>query len=357
MAAPDDTSEIEAAISRGEVIPAGIIAVMGKTEGNGCVNDFSRGFAVQSLRLLLGRYLEPPALAKISIVMSGGTEGAMAPHWLVFEIVERESVPPGAPALAVAATATRDLMPEEIGRLGQVDAVADGVCDAMKAAAIESPSDVHFVQVKCPLLTADRVREANYRASTTATTDTLKSMGLSRGAASLGVAVALGEISRESLSDHLIGRDFEYFSSRASASAGIELMANEIIVFGMSAEWTGPLTIDHAVMADNIDIGPLRELLQRQGLAANGQLTPKEQERLVAILAKAEAASDGRLRGRRHTMLNDSDISATRHARGFVAGAVAGLVGHSEIYVSGGAEHQGPDGGGPCAMIVRSPIS
>jgi hypothetical protein len=57
--------------------------------------------------------------------------------------------------------------------------------------------------------------------------------------------------------------------------------------------------------------------------------------------------------GYRHTMLDDSDISATRHARAFVCGALAGLIGHAEIYVSGGAEHQGPDGGGPVALIVR----
>ena len=54
-------------------------------------------------------------------------------------------------------------------------------------------------------------------------------------------------------------------------------------------------------------------------------------------------------------MLDDSDISATRHARAFVCGALAGLIGHAEIYVSGGAEHQGPDGGGPVALIVRRP--
>ena len=51
-------------------------------------------------------------------------------------------------------------------------------------------------------------------------------------------------------------------------------------------------------------------------------------------------------------MNDDSDISSTRHARGFVAGALGGLVGHTEIFVSGGAEHQGPDGGGPVAVIV-----
>ena len=53
-------------------------------------------------------------------------------------------------------------------------------------------------------------------------------------------------------------------------------------------------------------------------------------------------------------MLTDSDLSPTRHARGFLGGVLAGIVGHAEIYVSGGAEHQGPDGGGPVAVIVEA---
>ena len=77
-----------------------------------------------------------------------------------------------------------------------------------------------------------------------------------------------------------------------------------------------------------------------------------ERAKVVALFGKAEASASGTLRGLRHTMLNDSDISSTRHARAFVAGALASVVGHAEIYVSGGAEHQGPDGGGPVAVIV-----
>ena len=52
-------------------------------------------------------------------------------------------------------------------------------------------------------------------------------------------------------------------------------------------------------------------------------------------------------------MLNDSDIHSTRHARAVVGGVLASLIGHCELYVSGGAEHQGPAGGGPVAAIVR----
>lgn len=347
-AAPDDTSGIEAAIAQGRIDPAGIVAVLGKTEGNGNVNDFTRGFATQSLTLMLAKHLGEGA-REVCLVMSGGTEGAMAPHWTVFE--RREGSGAG-PALAIGRAHTPALKPEQLGRLAQVDQVTEGVRAAMADAQIADAADVHFVQIKCPLLTAQRISDATARRETVATQDTLKSMGLSRGASALGVAVALGEITRRMITDVMIGADTSVWSGRASASAGIELMNHEIVVLGMSAAWSGPLTIDHAVMADAIDIEPVRAALARLGLAAPGQLSAAQQKQLVAVLAKAEASRDGLLRGHRHTMLDDSDISSTRHARAFVAGALAGLVGHAEIYVSGGAEHQGPQGGGPVALIV-----
>ncbi|MGA7488102.1 MAG: ring-opening amidohydrolase, partial [Xanthobacteraceae bacterium] len=185
-----------------------------------------------------------------------------------------------------------------------------------------------------------------------ATRDTLKSMGLSRAASALGVAMALREIDRAALAEPDIGANWALWSGRASASAGIELLNHEIVVMGMSSAWSGPLAIDHAVMADAIDVEPVRAALGRLGLDAAGQLGADRRASLVALLGKAEASHDGRLRGYRHTMLDDSDIAATRHARAFVCGALAALVGHAEIYVSGGAEHQGPDGGGPVALIV-----
>jgi cyanuric acid amidohydrolase len=352
-AAPNDTSGIEAAIADGRIDPAGIVAILGKTEGNGNVNDFTRGFATHALTLMLDKHLWTGA-REVCLVMSGGTEGAMAPHWTVFERAQDPDQASGAgSALAIGRAHTRPLHPEQLGRLAQVDLVAAGILSAMADAQIRDPADVHFVQIKCPLLTAQRITEAENRGETVATRDTLKSMGLSRAASALGVAVALGEIARDAITDAAIGADTKLWSGRASASAGIELMNHEIVVLGMSAAWSGPLAIDHAVMADGIDIEPVRAALARLALAAPGQLSPAQRQQVVAVLAKAEASHDGRLRGNRHTMLDDSDISSTRHARAFVCGALAALVGHAEIYVSGGAEHQGPDGGGPVAIIVN----
>jgi cyanuric acid amidohydrolase len=52
----------------------------------------------------------------------------------------------------------------------------------------------------------------------------------------------------------------------------------------------------------------------------------------------AEAVWTGTLRGPRHTMLDDSDIHATRHARALVGGVIAGRGGDTRLFVSGGAE-------------------
>ncbi len=230
--APDDVRGLEAAIAAGTIDPAGILAIFGKTEGNGCVNDFTRGFATQSLTLALTRHIGEERARAVCYVMSGGTEGAMTPHWTIFERVEGEGAP--GPALAIGRVHTAALPAEDLGRLGQVRQVAAGVRQAMAEAGLTDPADVHFVQIKCPLLTAQRIGEAEARGATVAVRDTLKSMGLSRGASSLGVAVALGEIGEADITDAAIGRDLARWSGRASASAGVELLNHEIVVLGMS---------------------------------------------------------------------------------------------------------------------------
>src|SRR5689334_2809087 len=98
--APNDVSGIEAAITDGRIDPGGIVAILGKTEGNGNVNDFTRGFATLALTLALDRHLWANAGA-VCLVMSGGTEGAMAPHWTVFERGEDGAAAVPGPALAI----------------------------------------------------------------------------------------------------------------------------------------------------------------------------------------------------------------------------------------------------------------
>jgi len=149
--------------------------------------------------------------------------------------------------LSIGMAHTRDFLPEEIGRSAQIMETAKGVTAAMADAGITDPADVHFVQIKCPLLTSDRVEAANARGNKTATNSAYSSMAYSRGASALGVAVALGEISSDVGDDDVLRR-YDLFSSVASTSSGIELMHNVIIVLGNSASSASEFEIGHTVM-------------------------------------------------------------------------------------------------------------
>jgi cyanuric acid amidohydrolase len=353
---PGDVSGLMALIETGALAPSSIVAVLGKTEGNGGVNDFTREFAVAALCNALSPHLNlaPREVeARIAFVMSGGTEGVLSPHVTVFArspCLEGVGENPSEKRLTVGIAQTRDFLPEEIGRDGQIDETAKAVEAAMRDASIEAVSDVHFVQVKCPLLTSERVKQAAERGRTTVTASGYASMGYSRGASAIGVAKALGEIGGE-IGEGQVLKDWTLYSSVASCSAGIELMHNVIIVIGNSRFSSSPFRIGHAVMRDAIDLPAVMQALESVGLAA---FDAQSQSRLVNVLAKAEASPDGAIRGLRHTMLEDSDINAARHARAAVGGLIGGVAGTGAVYVSGGAEHQGPAGGGPVAVIARA---
>jgi cyanuric acid amidohydrolase len=351
---PADTSGLTSLLTDGTIAAGDIRAIFGKTEGNGCVNDFTRAYAVAALRGVLATALGCTAgevAQRVAMVMSGGTEGGLSPHILVFAVSHTDA--PAAPSLAIGTAFTRPFLAEEIGRMAQIEATADAVTAAMARAGIASPGDVHFVQVKCPLLTGERILQSAARGQTVVTEATYDSMSYSRAASALGVGLALGEIAPEQVDDNAVCRRFDLWSGRASASAGIELMNNEVIVLGQSAGWASDCVIAHRVMRDAIDLPAVADALSEAGLAAVGQLTSAQRDDLFAVLAKADPATSGTIRGARHIMLDDSDINATRHARALVGGVLAGVIGRTDLFVSGGAEHQGPDGGGPVAVIAR----
>lgn len=355
---PSDLSGVQALVDTKQLDPTKIVAVMGKTEGNGGVNDHTRDFAVSAWCHFLAPYLTCTAAQvhdRVALVMSGGTEGVLSPHFTVFtRAMVSVAAASSEKRLVIGIAHTRDFAPEEIGRMAQVEATAQAVQAAMCDAGIEDTADVHFVQVKCPLLTSAKVRAAQQRDAMTVTRDAYESMGWSRGASALGVGLALGEL--VAIDEATILNDHSIFSARASASAGIELEGNVVIVLGEAVGSASALRIAHTVMHDAVDATSVRSMLRE----AFGLDPERDAEiisrRLVNLLAKAEASPDGLVRGVRHTMLNDSDINATRHARAAVGSVLASVVGHTALYVSGGAEHQGPPGGGPVAAIFTVPI-
>ena len=349
-ASPEDVSGLTTLLDTGTVSPADIICLLGKTEGNGCVNDFSRGFATHAYTALLAARLgvtRAEVEGRVQFIMSGGTEGILTPHVTVF--VKREVDSPARPGKGLVAgiASTRRFLPEELGTMTQLTVVESAVKVAMADAGIGERADVHFVQIKCPLLTAEAIAEASTRGKRVATHSTYASMGYSRAASALGVAAALGEIEPGSLSDEVIGRRWDLFSRVASTSAGVEMSRCEILVLGNAERSASDLVIGHDVMEDAIDAAAVRRALASVGCGESGGL-----DRVAGVYAKAEASPSGRIRGRRHTMIDDSDINHTRQARAVVAAVIGSIIGDPMVYVSGGAEHQGPSGGGPVAVIA-----
>jgi cyanuric acid amidohydrolase len=357
MAHPGDLSALAALLDAGRVRAEDVVAVIGKTEGNGGVNDFTRGYFTQSLMQLLGERLgrAPAELQReLPCVLSGGTEGVLSPHYCVFlrGAAAAEALP--GPALAIGRAFSPPTPASEIGRWAQVRAVAAAVRAAMQDAAIDDPAEVRFVQLKGPCVTAARAAAAQAGGQSVASADPNRSMALSRAAGAFGVALALGELADDpSLEPALLSR-FDLWCARASVSTGVEVEANEVVLLGHSPHWRGPLRMACEPMADALDLPAIARVLARLGLQATPQLGAQDRARVAATLVKCEPDRRGQVRGARHTMLDDTDINAQRHIRAAVGGLVAGALGDGRIFVSGGAEHQGPDGGGLIAVIAEA---
>lgn len=351
MGNPGDVSQLEQRIISGEIDPAEIVAVIGKTEGNGGANDFTRAFATQSFALLLSRRLglEPDAVTKrIAFVWSGGTEGVLSPHATVFTRSKGE--PGEGKRLSIGIAVTRDFAPEEVGTMIEVREVAKAVHAALAEAGIEDPKDVHYVQVKGPLLTPAAIADAQRRGAKLVTNDPNGSKTYARGATALGVAIALGEVEESALDDGAIAQRLDLYSSVANTSAGGELRNCEILLFGNSPKAGGNLKIGHGILRDVVDGDGVRSAVRN---ALGDESAAIDPQSIRAIFAKAEAPVGGMLRGRRTTMLSDADINYERHARAALGAVIASVTGDSAIFVSGGTEHQCKPGEAPIAAIVE----
>ncbi len=295
-----------------------VIAIIGKTEGNGGVNDYTRIIADRAFReVLIEKGAPADQVKEIPIVWSGGTDGVISPHATIFATVDAEPV--DEPRLTVGFAMSEVLLPEDIGRTAMVTKVADAVKVAMERAGITDPADVHYVQTKTPLLTIHTIQDAKSRGKTVWTEHTHESMDLSNGCTALGIAVALGEIEMPTDADVMHNR--ELYSSVASCSSGVELDQAQVVVVGNAPGVGGRYRIGHSVMKDALDqdgiwdairsagldlperphtVGPRRQAGQRvpqvRGLA--GRPGPRPPQRDARRLRRALAPADQGVRGR-----------------------------------------------------------
>jgi barbiturase len=346
-----DATGLEARILAGQFTADQVVAVVGKTEGNGGVNDFTRILADQAFRRVLQKHGKRTAeeIARVPMVWSGGCDGVITPHATVFARNDRGGSA-GRPRLVIGAAMSAELRPEDIGRPAMVEKVAEGVRAAMRDAGIEDPADVHYVQTKTPLLTIESVRDAHGRGQTVAC-EVHDSMGVSNGTTALGIAVALGEVPMPRAEQ--ICKDLDLYSSVASCSSGVELTRAQIVLMGNRAGAGGRYRIGHGVMRDALDIDGVYDAIRNAGLELPARPRPEDLGgRLVNCFVKCEADRRGMLRGRRQIMLDDSDVHHHRHSKAAVGAVVATAIGDPAVFVSVDAMHQGPQGGGPVIAIV-----
>ena len=347
-----DASELEDVILNSQFSADEVIAVIGKTEGNGGVNDFTRILSDQAFRKVLRRLgsRDDEAIQNIPMVWSGGCDGVITPHATVFA-KNNQSGSMDKDRLTIGTAISGIIYPEDIGRLAMEKTVADGVRKAMLAAGIDNPKDVHYVQTKTPLLTMDSVRDAESRGKTLAC-EIHDSMGISNGTTALGIAVALEEIAMPTEED--ICKNLNLYSSVASCSSGVELDAAQIIILGNKKGAGGKFRIGHSIMKDALDIDGIYRSITDAGLKLPDRPRASDLNgKLINCFIKCEADKSGILRGRRQIMLDDSDVHHHRHSKAAVGGVAAAAIGDPAVFVSVDAMHQGPPGGGPVIAIVE----
>lgn len=350
MADPGDVSAVDDAIAAREIDPSEIIGVISQPEGTG----YARALTMLQLSLLLGSHLgQTPdeVVGRVPMMMIGLCGGLMSPHHNIITRTETPAdEPTGDPRLAVGVANTRDLEPHELGSAHQATLVADAVTAAIADGGMTA-DDITCVQIKCPAMTPERATSlpaipgGSLGAASSA----------SKAAAALGIAMALGEVSAEAVTDGAVNRDRSLFTRRGSVSAGGEQTACRVLAFGNSTSSSSPLRSGCGVMADQLDAAGVLDALAAAGLDAPANpLRPEDASRVRQVFVNCGADLTSEVRGRRHTINSDFLAGHAGIVAKAVANAVVGaVIGDPMILASAGAEHQGPPGSNLVTVLLE----
>jgi cyanuric acid amidohydrolase len=309
------------------------LVVFGKTEGPATLNDFSRDLAQAETDRAIQDAGGEPLLSRSWRLFSTGCEGIASPITIM---IAKTDAPPNDPAvegLAIGAGRSDALPPFPRCGLDHIDVAAATVRQAMEDASLHA-DQVRLVLIKSPVQNPEQVPpsgrlEGRHAGST----------GSSRGAAAIGAGIALGEIDRASLNADPVGVDTVH-ATRVMAFSGTETDQIEVVVLGERPGGDPTWGIVSGLISD---------LLDTDGISRIRKLVGREPD---LVFFKAGIASNGRLRGRRTTILS-SDLPADKQLRAAASGLVAGHFGTINAFISGGAEHQAPPGGCLCAALFR----
>jgi cyanuric acid amidohydrolase len=324
---PGDVGELRAWLRQLPVDQVRRLVILGKTEGPATLNDFSRDLALAATDAAIGSQSQD-LLQRTVRIFSTGCEGIASPVTLMMAEVARSQGNADAVGLVVGTARSEPLPPSPRCDRNHVLVAASAVEQAVAGAGL-TPDQVSFVLIKSPVFTAQDGAKSRHVGST----------GSSRGAAALGAGIALGDVDANDLSDDPVGRD-HLFASRVMSFSGVETDCVEVIVFGERSGGDPTWGVSASSIADFLDIDGMAHFRTLVGPAPE------------LVFFKAGIAADGRLGGRRTTILT-SELPADKQLRAAASGFMAAHFGSTPVFVSGGTEHQISGGGCICAALYR----
>jgi cyanuric acid amidohydrolase len=337
MAGPDDTRHLREILRQASAHEAKRIAIVGKTEGPATINDFGRALAARAIRDAL---VDARVAAEPHIILSMGSEGIISPGgYLFIDVPSRTGALPG---LALGMASSSPIGPADMMSRRHIETARVTTERAIRDAGL-AQADVALVLSKNPLLTRDAA--ANLPAEQKAFANL---SWASRGIAALGIGIALGEVDAAQATPAVLGCRADLFSRRAMVFSGTETDRIEVLVLGNKPG--GPPAIRSGHIKDIVDIDGLAQIVADGGIDAVRALTGSGA--IVASFLKANVSPDGKVRGNRTTVYS-SDLDPDKHMRAAASGVLGALLGDTRFFVSGGAEHQAPPGGGIFAVIRK----
>lgn len=341
MKSPDDVQEFGQILRSAAPESFRRIAVIGKVEGTATTNDFSRSLALRAIRDEIDAAGIEPSI--VQIVLSTGCEGIISPGGYVF--ISQTGDESDAGGFRVGFGRSFNLKPEDLLSQRHIDHARRAVSSALEDCGLTA-DDTLLVLMKSPLLTH---QEANGLPDEQARWAGVS--GAARGVAALGMGVALGEIDPgDAVIGNLLVRS-DLFSRRGMVFSGTETRACEAIVIGQSAGATSGPRLHCGLVDDLVDIGGMASIIA-QDSETPIQTALERRSDLLGAFFKAGVSRDGTLRGRRTTVFS-SDLDPDKHMRAAASGVLAALIGDCRMFVSGGCEHQAPDGGGVFAVVTQ----
>jgi cyanuric acid amidohydrolase len=160
-------------------------------------------------------------------------------------------------------------------------------------------------------------------------------------------------VSSDELTEEAIRSRWDLYSELAHASCGGEKSRVEICLLANSQSASGGLRIGHAIADTLVASGGIKDALRSAGLSFDCCPSTSQLDQVIQAFAHPVIPHSGQLLGKSTTLWEDPQ--AIKTAKSVVGGIVAGVLGKTSIYVSGGERnsHQGPPGGYPVAAVIK----